>query len=287
MPSSTPSRFVELILRKPLWHPSNPEETTWRNTGKPRRSRSTTRRWRFASPMPRSIPRSKRPDLSVADGEFVAIVGPTGCGKSTLLNVAAGLLRPVVGRGADFRCAADRPQSRGRLSVSGRRAVSVEDRARQCRDRARDRGHAARAGAGAGAGLADLGRSRRVRRPLSAHAVGRPAQAGRSGAGADPRPQDPADGRAVRAARCADPADHGQSAAAAMERRPQGGVVRHPRSRRGDRAGGSRRDHVGGPERAHHRRLAGAAAAAARYLRSAAGQGFPRAASGNLGRAEG
>ncbi len=35
--------------------------------------------------------------LSVADGEFVAIVGPTGCGKSTLLNVAAGLLPPAVG----------------------------------------------------------------------------------------------------------------------------------------------------------------------------------------------
>jgi NitT/TauT family transport system ATP-binding protein len=35
--------------------------------------------------------------LSVADGEFVAIVGPTGCGKSTLLNVAAGLLQPVSG----------------------------------------------------------------------------------------------------------------------------------------------------------------------------------------------
>ena len=35
--------------------------------------------------------------LSVADGEFVAIVGPTGCGKSTLLNVAAGLLKPVAG----------------------------------------------------------------------------------------------------------------------------------------------------------------------------------------------
>jgi NitT/TauT family transport system ATP-binding protein len=37
-------------------------------------------------------------DLTVADGEFVAIVGPTGCGKSTLLNVAAGLLQPAAGR---------------------------------------------------------------------------------------------------------------------------------------------------------------------------------------------
>ena len=38
-----------------------------------------------------------RATLNVADGEFVAIVGPTGCGKSTLLNVAAGLLRPSSG----------------------------------------------------------------------------------------------------------------------------------------------------------------------------------------------
>lgn len=35
--------------------------------------------------------------LSVARGEFVAIVGPTGCGKSTLLNVAAGLLKLATG----------------------------------------------------------------------------------------------------------------------------------------------------------------------------------------------
>ena len=39
----------------------------------------------------------ERATLDVADGEFVAIVGPTGCGKSTLLNVAAGLLKPASG----------------------------------------------------------------------------------------------------------------------------------------------------------------------------------------------
>ena len=35
--------------------------------------------------------------LTVGDGEFVSVVGPTGCGKSTLLNVAAGLLTPSAG----------------------------------------------------------------------------------------------------------------------------------------------------------------------------------------------
>lgn len=36
-------------------------------------------------------------NLTVADGEFVSVVGPTGCGKSTLLNMSAGLLQPSEG----------------------------------------------------------------------------------------------------------------------------------------------------------------------------------------------
>ncbi|MFG2025260.1 ABC transporter ATP-binding protein [Streptomyces sp. NPDC048825] len=36
--------------------------------------------------------------LSVADGEFVAIVGPSGCGKTTLLRCLSGLLRPDQGQ---------------------------------------------------------------------------------------------------------------------------------------------------------------------------------------------
>jgi ABC-type nitrate/sulfonate/bicarbonate transport system ATPase subunit len=36
--------------------------------------------------------------LTVAPGEFVAVVGPSGCGKSTLFDVVAGLERPDGGR---------------------------------------------------------------------------------------------------------------------------------------------------------------------------------------------
>jgi NitT/TauT family transport system ATP-binding protein len=36
-------------------------------------------------------------DLTVPEGEFVAIVGPSGCGKSTLLRIIAGLLRHTGG----------------------------------------------------------------------------------------------------------------------------------------------------------------------------------------------
>ena len=41
--------------------------------------------------------------LSVAEGEFLAIVGPSGCGKTTLLNIVAGLLPYDTGSRLDRR----------------------------------------------------------------------------------------------------------------------------------------------------------------------------------------
>ena len=35
--------------------------------------------------------------LTVADGEFVALVGPSGCGKTTTLNLVAGLIELTAG----------------------------------------------------------------------------------------------------------------------------------------------------------------------------------------------
>jgi len=36
-------------------------------------------------------------DLTVGDGEFIALLGPSGCGKSTLLNIVAGFEQPTAG----------------------------------------------------------------------------------------------------------------------------------------------------------------------------------------------
>jgi NitT/TauT family transport system ATP-binding protein len=36
-------------------------------------------------------------NISVEEGEFVALVGPSGCGKSTLLRIIAGLVKPSAG----------------------------------------------------------------------------------------------------------------------------------------------------------------------------------------------
>ncbi len=57
-------------------------------------------------------------DLTIADGEFVAVVGPSGSGKSTLLHVIGGLDTPTGGQvlvdGQDLSQAGDRELARFR-----------------------------------------------------------------------------------------------------------------------------------------------------------------------------
>lgn len=40
----------------------------------------------------------KTMDLTIADGEFMALLGPSGCGKSTTMNMIAGMEEPTEGR---------------------------------------------------------------------------------------------------------------------------------------------------------------------------------------------
>ena len=52
---------------------------------------------RFLTPKGQAYTALRDLNLSVAPGEFCAVVGPTGCGKSTTLGLISGLERPSVG----------------------------------------------------------------------------------------------------------------------------------------------------------------------------------------------
>ena len=57
--------------------------------------RNVTRQ--FLSPDGRSLIALRDFNMTVAKGEFAAVVGPTGCGKSTTLNLVTGLFKPSAG----------------------------------------------------------------------------------------------------------------------------------------------------------------------------------------------
>ncbi len=99
------------------------------------------------------------------------------------------------------------------------------DRQRQARRQARR---------GAGARIHRQGQSHQVRRQLSAHALGRHEAARRDRARHGDGARRAADGRAVRGARRADPAQDAGRAAAAVGRHAFHGAVRHPLDRGGD-----------------------------------------------------
>jgi NitT/TauT family transport system ATP-binding protein len=52
---------------------------------------------RFRTPTGQAYTALRDLNLSVAPGEFCAVVGPTGCGKSTTLSLISGLERPSAG----------------------------------------------------------------------------------------------------------------------------------------------------------------------------------------------
>ena len=212
--------------------------------------------------------------LSVAHGEFVAIVGPTGCGKSTLLNVAAGLLKPASGsvkifdqpltglnRDAGYLFQADAlfPWKTAIDNV----AIGLEIKGtprEQALERAQDWLTSVGLGAFGNRYPHMLSGGQRKRVGLAQVLI------------RDPKillmdePFGPLDAQTRQIM--------GNLLLELWNADRKAVLVRHPRSRRGDCAGRPRGDHVGGARCAHHRRLAGVVAAPARYLRSAAGEGI-------------
>lgn len=65
----------------------------------------------------------KNIDFTVAQGEFVSVIGPSGSGKSTFLTIAGGLQSPTEGKitinGADFGQMNEKDRSKARFKEIG------------------------------------------------------------------------------------------------------------------------------------------------------------------------
>ena len=63
--------------------------------------------------------------LTVAPGEFVAIIGQSGCGKSTLLSLISGIIEPTEGAVLVDGMPVDRAEPQGRLHAAAGLPVRV------------------------------------------------------------------------------------------------------------------------------------------------------------------
>ena len=70
------------------------------------------------------FPALRNINLTVAKGEFVALIGHSGCGKSTLLNLIAGLALPTRGT---LLCANREIAERLDVAIGTIRSVIEED----------------------------------------------------------------------------------------------------------------------------------------------------------------
>ena len=159
-----------------------------------------------------SVPALAATSLDVRQGEMLVLLGPSGCGKTTLLRMIGGLITPSAGPHRGCRASAVDLQraaiGRGRASsASCSRTpnlfpwLTVEDNIALPLEMQR---RAASARIARARELLRAGRHRRVRATLAARIVRRHAAARRDRPRADLRSANPADGRAVRRARCDD-----------------------------------------------------------------------------------
>ena len=175
--------------------------------------------------------------MKIDSGKFVSVVGPSGCGKTTLLRMAAGLIPSDSGEIRLDGALHDSPSPKMSMVFQGiglmpwktiESNVALGMQLQAHRPKLNARGGRARPRD------AGDGRAHRVRALLSLPALRRDAATGGTGARAGAPAGNPADGRAVRRARCADTDRAAGRAAHLVGAREEHRAVHHPRPRRGD-----------------------------------------------------